>query len=138
MPPSVRRCWVRGWTGKMTGISAATASMAPRSWRSFSVESTFEGRCNVRTPKGSQPVPFFRPRSSPILDCWATGRKWHSESIITLPTRKMHSGAAFLEKMLHPVFFGDEKIVGDGVGEDAVDLFGHSTVKTAKARFDVS
>ena len=50
----------------------------------------------------------------------------------------MHSGAAFLEKMLHPVFFGDEKIVGDGVGEDAVDLFGHSTVKTAKARFDVS
>jgi len=40
--------------------------------------------------------------------------------------------------MLHTVFFGDEKIVGDGVGEDAVDLFGHGAVKTAEARFDVS
>ena len=48
------------------------------------------------------------------------------------------AGAAFLEKMLHTVFFGDEKIVGDGVGENAVDLFGHGTVKTAEARFDVS
>src|SRR6267143_245271 len=47
------------------------------------------------------------------------------------------TGAAFLEKMLHTVLFGDEKIVGDGVGEDAVDFFGHGTVKTAKARFDV-
>ena len=47
------------------------------------------------------------------------------------------AGAAFLEKMLHTVFFGDEKIVGDGVGKDAVDLFGHGTVKTAEARLDV-
>ncbi len=39
--------------------------------------------------------------------------------------------------MLHTVFFGDEKIVSDGVGEDAVDLFGHGTVKTAEACFDV-
>src|SRR6266404_2924944 len=48
------------------------------------------------------------------------------------------AGAAFLEEMLYTIFFGDEKIVGNGVGEDAVDLFGHGTVKTAEARFEVS
>ena len=47
------------------------------------------------------------------------------------------AGAAFFEEVLDSVFFGDEKIVGQGVGEDAVDFFGHGTVKTAEAGFDV-
>src|SRR6266478_2810026 len=129
MPSSVRRCWVRGWTGKMTGISAATASMAPRRWLNFSVESTFEGRCKVKTPKRRQPVPFFRPSSSPILDRWATGQEMAQRIDHYIADQEnAFAGAAFLEKMLHAVFFGYEKIVGNGVGEDTVDLFGHGTV----------
>ena len=48
------------------------------------------------------------------------------------------AGAAFLEQMLHAIFFRDEKIVGNGVGEDAIDLLGHCAVKAAQASFDVS
>jgi len=47
------------------------------------------------------------------------------------------AGTAFLEEMADGVFFGDEEIVGEGIGEDAINFFGHGTVKTAKTGFDV-
>ena len=47
------------------------------------------------------------------------------------------AGAAFFEEMLDGVFLGDEEIVSEGVGEYAVNFFGHSAVKAAEARFDV-
>ena len=47
------------------------------------------------------------------------------------------AGAAFLEQMLHAVFFGDEKVVGNGVGQNAIDLFGHGAVEAAEPGFDV-
>jgi len=48
------------------------------------------------------------------------------------------AGAAFFEEMLDGVFFRDEKIVGQGIGENAVDFFGHGSVETAESGFDVS
>jgi hypothetical protein len=39
--------------------------------------------------------------------------------------------------MLDGVFFGYEKIVGEGIGEDAIDFFGHTAVEAAEAGFDV-
>src|ERR1700683_2175007 len=44
---------------------------------------------------------------------------------------------AFFEEMLDGVFFGDEEIVGEGVREDAIDFFGHTAIKAAKASFYV-
>lgn len=44
---------------------------------------------------------------------------------------------AFFEEMLDGVFFGDEKIVGESVGENAIDFFGHGAVETAKAGLDM-
>lgn len=44
---------------------------------------------------------------------------------------------AFFEEVLDSVFFGDEKIVGEGIGEDAIDFFGHRPIETAKAGFHV-
>ena len=39
-------------------------------------------------------------------------------------------GPAFFQKVLDGAFFGDKEIVGESVGEDAVDLLRHSAVKT--------
>jgi hypothetical protein len=39
--------------------------------------------------------------------------------------------------VLDGVFFCDEEKVGEGIGEDAVDFFGHGTIKAAEAGFDV-
>src|SRR6267142_45232 len=47
-------------------------------------------------------------------------------------------GAAFFKEMSDGVFFGDKKIVGERVGQDAIDLLRHGAVKTAEAGFDVS
>jgi hypothetical protein len=46
--------------------------------------------------------------------------------------------AAFFEELNDSIFFGDEEIVGDGIGEDAVDFFGHGAIETAETGFDVS
>ena len=43
--------------------------------------------------------------------------------------------AAFFEEMLDGVLFGDEEIVSEGVGEDAIDFFGHSAIEAAEAGF---
>ena len=48
------------------------------------------------------------------------------------------AGAALFEEMLDGVFFGDEEIVGQGIGEDAIDFFGHGAIEAAEAGFDVS
>jgi len=45
------------------------------------------------------------------------------------------AGTALLEEMLDSVFFGDKEIVSEGIGEDAVDFFGHTAIKAAEARF---
>ncbi len=45
------------------------------------------------------------------------------------------AGAAFFEEMADGVFFGDEEIVGEGVGENAVDFFRHGAIETAQAGF---
>jgi hypothetical protein len=47
------------------------------------------------------------------------------------------AGAALFEEVVDGILFGDKEIVGDGVGEDAVDLFGHGAVEAAEAGFDV-
>jgi len=47
------------------------------------------------------------------------------------------AGTAFFEEMLDGVFFSDEEKVSEGVGEDAVNFFGHGTIEAAKAGFDV-
>jgi len=47
------------------------------------------------------------------------------------------AGATFIEEMLNGVFLGDEEIVGEGVGEDAIDFFRHSSIEAAEAGFDV-
>jgi hypothetical protein len=39
--------------------------------------------------------------------------------------------------MLDGVFFGDEEIVGNGVGEDAINFLGHGAVEAAESGFDV-
>ena len=46
--------------------------------------------------------------------------------------------AAFLEELADGIFFGDEEIVGDGIGEDAIDFFGHGAIEAAETGFDVS
>ena len=45
--------------------------------------------------------------------------------------------AAFFEEMPDGVFFGDEEIVGNGVGEDAINVLGHGAVEAAESCFDV-
>src|SRR5260370_42060906 len=35
------------------------------------------------------------------------------------------------------IFFSNKEIVGEGVGQDAVDLFGHGAVKAAESGFNV-
>src|SRR5580693_10782684 len=47
------------------------------------------------------------------------------------------AGAAFLLEILDGVFLGDEEIVGQGIGQDAIDFFGHTAVEAAEAGFDV-
>ena len=47
------------------------------------------------------------------------------------------SGPAFFQKVLNGVFFSNKEIVGEGIGQDTVDLLGHSTVKAAEPRLDV-
>ena len=47
------------------------------------------------------------------------------------------AGAPLFEEMADGVFFGDEKKVGEGIGEDAVDFFGHGAIETAEAGFYV-
>src|SRR5258708_490790 len=44
---------------------------------------------------------------------------------------------AFFEEMRDGIFFSNKEIVGEGVGQDAVDLFGHGAVKAAESGFDV-
>jgi hypothetical protein len=39
--------------------------------------------------------------------------------------------------VLDGVFFGDEEIVGEGIGENAVYFFGHGAIEAAEAGFDV-
>src|SRR5216684_4040058 len=46
-------------------------------------------------------------------------------------------GPAFFEEMRDGIFFSNKEIVGEGVGQDAVDLFGHGAVKAAESGFDV-
>src|SRR5213080_2617402 len=116
MPTWVRRCWVRGCTGKMTGISAATASIAPRSRLSFSVESTFEGRWRVRTPKRCQPAPFFRASSSPIADCWAMEKVAQGIDHHVAYHENTAAGTSFFEEVLDGIFLGNEEVVGNRVG----------------------
>jgi hypothetical protein len=45
---------------------------------------------------------------------------------------------AFFEELGDGVFFGDEEIVGNGIGEDAIDFFGHGAVEAAKTSLDMS
>src|SRR5580658_7362359 len=47
------------------------------------------------------------------------------------------AGAAFFEKVADGVLFGDEEILGEGIGEYAIDFFGHGAVEAAEAGFDV-
>ena len=46
--------------------------------------------------------------------------------------------AAFFEELGDGVFFGDEEIVSNGIGEDSVDFFGHGAVEAAKTGLDMS
>ncbi len=48
------------------------------------------------------------------------------------------AGPTFFEEVLDGVFFRNKEIVGKCVGQDAVDLFGHRTVKAAESGLDVS
>src|SRR5277367_1365898 len=48
------------------------------------------------------------------------------------------AGPAFFEQMLDGIFFGDEEIVSKGIGENAIDFFGHGAIEAAKSGFDVS
>jgi len=45
--------------------------------------------------------------------------------------------AAFFEELGDGLFFGDEEIVGDSIGEDSVDFFGHGAIEAAETGFDV-
>jgi|SRR5579859_55655 len=45
--------------------------------------------------------------------------------------------AAFVQQVLDRTFFGDEKVGGKSVSENAIDFFGHGAVEAAKASFDV-
>jgi len=74
-----------------------------------------------------------------MRDCWAIGKKWSKESIIHIADHEDAApGPAFFQKVLDGVLFGNEQIVGEGVGEDAVDLLGHSAVKATEPGLDVS
>src|SRR5712692_10737017 len=48
------------------------------------------------------------------------------------------AGPTFFEEVLDGVFCRNQEIVGKCVGQDAVDLFGHRTVKAAESGLDVS
>ena len=41
------------------------------------------------------------------------------------------------QQVLAPALFRDEQVVRDGVGQQAIDLFGHRPVKAAKPGLDV-
>src|SRR5258708_1806966 len=47
-------------------------------------------------------------------------------------------GPAFFQEVLDGTFFSNKEIVGESVGEDAVDLLRHCTVKAAEPGLDVS
>jgi len=47
------------------------------------------------------------------------------------------AGTAFLEQMLDGVFFGDEEVVGQSIGENAINFLGHGAIKAAEAGFDM-
>ena len=77
-------------------------------------------------------------RLSTVARSRASARFFSSVSIITLPTKKILSGGdAFGAQVVGGVAFGGEQVVGNLIGQDAVDLFGHRAVAAAKARFDV-
>ncbi len=46
-------------------------------------------------------------------------------------------GDALAQQVHASAFFGDEEEVGDGVGDDAVDLFRHGAVEAAQAGLDM-
>jgi len=48
------------------------------------------------------------------------------------------SGQAFFQKVRNGIFFRDKEIVGERIGQDAVDFFGHASVKAAESCLDVS
>jgi hypothetical protein len=48
------------------------------------------------------------------------------------------AGTAFLEEVFDGGVLRDKKILREGVGEDAIDFFGHGAIKAAEAGFDVS
>jgi len=45
---------------------------------------------------------------------------------------------AFFQKVRNGIFFRDKEIVGERIGQDAVDFFGHASVKAAESCLDVS
>jgi hypothetical protein len=47
------------------------------------------------------------------------------------------SGPAFFQEVRDSVFFRNEEVVSESVGQDAVNFFGHGAVKAAEAGFDV-
>jgi hypothetical protein len=100
LPASAIRCFVRGWTGKMMGISNAIESIASSSFARFSGESTLDGLWSVRRAYFCHLPSSDNPSSSPMRDCSAFLRKHSRESIITFPTRKMLSqGRPSLSKL---------------------------------------
>ena len=61
------------------------------------------------------------------------GRKWRRESIDDVADDDdAFARPAFFQEMRDGIFFGDEEIVGEGVGEDAVDLLGHGAIEAAR------
>ncbi len=44
---------------------------------------------------------------------------------------------ALFEEMADSVFFCDEEIVGEGVGEDTIDFFGHPAIEATETGFYV-
>src|SRR5712691_5765985 len=47
-------------------------------------------------------------------------------------------GATFFQEVPNGIFFRDKEIISEGVGQDAVDLFGHGAVKATESGLDVS
>src|SRR5713226_4985984 len=47
-------------------------------------------------------------------------------------------GPTFFQEVLDGIFFRNKEIVGESVGQDAVDLLGHGAVKATEPGLDVS
>ncbi len=125
---------MRGWTGKTTGISAATRSSAAIASPS-SGPSTSAGRCRVtsRNEPGSTPAARAAPRSR--NRCSSATRV----SIIVLPTnRNPRSSTPSARRLSSRLGRVQEEQLGEVIGDDPVDLLRHRAVEAPQPGLDVA